>query len=527
MSEQVKRANRRSSLNAMLRVEGFDVVVVCCGTEHQASFWQGRLERGVASVVPSGAVVLCVFEDWNGGAGNGLGTLYAWRKACALGAALGHGDLAEKLRAGSIAAAVYHTAGKGTRLAPLPGAENNNKPGVKLPVVAAVGERGTRVPLTILESVVKQTGVYASSRKGRLSVFWGDQIFIPTLPATYDAPRAHADILCMLAPMPDAKTWADKGLEKYGLVAVAETGAACQIEKVDHGTATKMTASLGNITNVGTSLGSFSVTAALLEALSSEFAPELEAKRGCFDSDPHWWMPMTLPLDAYVALMNKKGIDDLAATKHHGRVAKMMAKFDAAGKHVLGPVDVGGDAYWWDYGQLKLYLRNALRLVEDGVEADAMREFLQASRNCGSDVLGGAMADETSCLTDVKATTGNIHASVAACVKAKALELDGAVLVNVTAAKITAKKNSICYNVVEAGDLVLEEGEVVTDIFMEDGTKYRQRSKLDLDGGKKWKEAVAGNKFSFEQVYKMNLATDVSHAASVAAKAHAALAKDL
>ena len=137
------------------------------------------------------------------------------------------------------------------------------------------------------------------------------------------------------------------------------------------------------------------------------------------------------------------------------------------------------------------------------------------------------MADETSCLSDVKATTGNIHASVAACVKAKALELDGAVLVNVTAAKITAKKNSICYNVVEAGELFLDEGEVVTDIFMEDGTKYRQRSKLDLDGGKKWKEAVAGNKFSFEQVYKMNLATDVSHAATVAAKAHEALAKDL
>ena len=26
--------------------------------------------------------------------------------------------------------AIYHTAGKGTRLAPLPGAENNNKPGL-------------------------------------------------------------------------------------------------------------------------------------------------------------------------------------------------------------------------------------------------------------------------------------------------------------------------------------------------------------------------------------------------------------
>ena len=69
---------------------------------------------------------------------------------------------------------LYHTAGKGTRLAPMPGSENNNKPGVKLAVTADIN--GKPSPLTILESVVKQTGVYGKSRKGRLSVFWGDQV---------------------------------------------------------------------------------------------------------------------------------------------------------------------------------------------------------------------------------------------------------------------------------------------------------------------------------------------------------------
>ena len=524
MSEQVKRANRRQSLNAMLRVEGFDVVVVCTGTEHQASFWQARLERGGSTIVPKGATVLCVHEDWNGGAGNGLGTLYAWRKACALAKAKGRGDLAAELAAGKVAAAVYHTAGKGTRLAPLPGAENNNKPGVKLPVVAPLGAQGASVPLTILESVVKQTGVYAASRKGRLSVFWGDQIFIPTLPATYDAPRAHADILCMLAPMPDAATWKDRGLEKYGLVAVGKSGAACQIEKVDHGTAVAMTESLGGIADVGTSLGSFSVTAALLEALTAEFAKELDAKRGCFDSDPHWWMPMTLPLDAYVALMAKKGIDAVASTAHHGRVRAMLQRFDDGGKHLLGPVDVGGDAYWWDYGQLKLYLRNALRLVEDGVEAGAMREFLNAPRPCVAPEGSKLVVDDKSCLSDVHVAAGTCHKSVAAAVTAGTVELDGAVLVNVTAASVVAAPGAVAYNVVEDGPLVLEAGEVVTDVFMEDGTKHRQRSTTAVDGDKAWKEAVEGNKFSFEQVYKMNLATDVSKTADLAAAAHADLA---
>jgi hypothetical protein len=65
----------------------------------------------------------------------------------------------------------------GSRLAPLPGAENNNKPGVKLPASLTVD--GASVPLTILEAVIKQTGVYASSRKGRLSVYWGDQVRAP------------------------------------------------------------------------------------------------------------------------------------------------------------------------------------------------------------------------------------------------------------------------------------------------------------------------------------------------------------
>ena len=78
--------------------------------------------------------VLAVSEDWDsgGGAGNGLGTLYAWRKACRLAASKygGNFDLAAELAQNKVSAALYHTAGKGTRMAPLPASENNNKPGV-------------------------------------------------------------------------------------------------------------------------------------------------------------------------------------------------------------------------------------------------------------------------------------------------------------------------------------------------------------------------------------------------------------
>lgn len=77
-------------------------------------------------------MVLAVSEDWSSpsGAGNGLGTLYAYQKACRIAKELHGVDLAAELKGGNISAALYHTAGKGTRLAPLPASENNNKPGV-------------------------------------------------------------------------------------------------------------------------------------------------------------------------------------------------------------------------------------------------------------------------------------------------------------------------------------------------------------------------------------------------------------
>jgi len=77
-------------------------------------------------------LVLAVSEDWNdpGGAGNGLGTLYAVQKASTLALTKYGINLLQELNDGNISASLYHTAGKGTRLAPLPASENNNKPGV-------------------------------------------------------------------------------------------------------------------------------------------------------------------------------------------------------------------------------------------------------------------------------------------------------------------------------------------------------------------------------------------------------------
>lgn len=75
-------------------------------------------------------------------------------------------------------------------------------------------------------------------------------------------------------------------MEKYGVIAVAtgESGDAAQVEKVDHPTAMRMLKNLGDIGRVGPSLGSFSVSAKILDALCEEFKEELEAKDGKLDT---------------------------------------------------------------------------------------------------------------------------------------------------------------------------------------------------------------------------------------------------
>ena len=326
-----------------------------------------------------------MFEDWEGGAGNGLGTLYAYQKAVKKNPAV-----ATMLAEGK-SVTLYHTAGKGTRLAPLPGSENNNKPGVKLSssfkIKTDSGEE--EVLLTILEAVILQTSLYADRSKGRLSVYWGDQVFIPS--EAYDTkPTHHADILAQLGPAPPVgpegkKQWTEKDFSSYGLICVKESGDAIQVEKAQYEEVEDM---LKEFKKVGVSLGSFSVSTEMLEGLLKEFEVELDAKEGKFDTDPDWWMPFTLSEAQYVGFMTKKKRTEEAAKAHYTRMNTFKAKFCEDNKpadgdcKLFGAVGIGPSTgenkpYWWDYGQLKWYQKYNLMTTHDTEEARALRSFLK------------------------------------------------------------------------------------------------------------------------------------------------------
>lgn len=499
----------------------FDVTIICTTDDFQASYWMERLSAGVCKTVSSGnyPMVLAVSEDWSSssGAGNGLGTLYAFQKACIVAKEKYGVDLSSELMEGKISAALYHTAGKGTRLAPLPASENNNKPGVKLPVCHELAD-GSYEPITVLEAVVRQTGIYASSRSGRLSVFWGDQIFVPTAPFKY-TPTHHVDIMCTLEEEPPTeKVWVDKGLSKYGVIAVSggEKGDAAQVEKVDHPTAMRMLKNLGDIARVGPSLGSFSVSAKMLQALCDEFSSELQAKDGKLDTDPHFWMPLTLPQDEYISLMSQKGVDDEESRSHHARMSKMKNSFLAANPELgmFGSVDVGSNACWWDYGQLKLYIANNLKLSEEGDDAELLRRFFGVTGRSMNSEVSGVTVDSTSSVFSCKAKGGSVGANaVLAAVEAEKVQIgDNAIVVNCAAKKIVAGKGALLYNLVSESEegIVAEDGDVIVSVTDKEGSSTLLRSKTSVCGGKAWKQVLEGNTVSFEEVHKQNRDADVS-----------------
>ena len=110
-----------------------------------------------------------------------------------LGKELYNIDLEAGLKNGSLSIGLYHTAGKGTRLAPLPGAENNNKPGVKLAATVTIG--GEATPMTILEGVIKQTDVMQAA--GRAACLYFGGIRSSSLPLTCHTPQSTMQISCV------------------------------------------------------------------------------------------------------------------------------------------------------------------------------------------------------------------------------------------------------------------------------------------------------------------------------------------
>lgn len=227
-------------------------------------------------------------------------------------------------------------------------------------------------------------------------------------------------------------------------------------------------------------------------------------------------MPLTLPRDEYISLMSQKGVEDDESRAHHVRMTKMKDAFMAAHPELglFGAVDVGSNACWWDYGLIKLYIANNLKLSEDGADADLLRRFFGVTSRSMNSEVSGVTVDGSSCVFSCKAKKGSVGANVAmAGVEAEEIQIgENAIVVNCSAKKIVAGKGAVLYNLVSEAEegITAEDGDIIVSVTDTEGASMLLKSKIDICGGQAWKQVLDGNSVSFEDVHKQNRNADVS-----------------
>jgi hypothetical protein len=289
--------------------EVFDLLLISCSKEEDANHWEKQLSR-----------TLAITENWEGGAGNALGTLHAIELAERKAQERGLPSPLTLLKEGG-KVALYHTAGKGSRMAPLTLAEGGMKAAIKLPAFLPDG----RGPLSVLEMVIRQTAPLSSLSQGRLSVFWTDQLFLPSH-LSWEPPKSDVEVYTIPLPPITPIEFLERNLSSYGLWE--------QNRYLDKLTLDQFQA-LPQPFEGALNLGSFSISYSLLSELLIQYQPELSSRKGKLDTDPDWW---------------KKNL-----------------------KEKVSPRSLGLDTDWWDFGTLESYRKQLQKILLNTPEASRLR----------------------------------------------------------------------------------------------------------------------------------------------------------
>jgi len=457
-----------------------NIFIITTNKESQAEYWQKYFDAHAKE----GSIVLVVDEDWPGGAGNGYGTLYAFQKAVQLAKKKHSVDLIEALYQGH-AVSLFHCAGRGKRLYPLTASENNNKSSIKLPSSAGCK--------TLLEFVLENIEGQRFSFPGRLSVFWGDQIFLSERPL--QQPAAHASLFTKFIPFPTFDEWKEQNLDHYGLVLLNQKGECRLMEKISYSTLEEEASRFqsGGGVKVGLSLGSFSISIFFLEALLNTFKVELAARKGRLNTDYHFWMPLTWPRDDYLNFIINKGYPGVAMELLYDRMHLVKDHVCGMINHpIFSVMDIGADAPWWDFGSLNSYISNLHSILRGDISG---RQLAQ--------VLGIAPFYDP------------IDNNIIINSHVEEMNVKNSIIVNTTAKKITASKalvincqlnkalihNATLYNVSEKNDIVLHPHEVRSDVFFSGDPKQVALYTEEARNGKMdWEVILPKNTLAYKDV---------------------------
>ncbi len=462
-----------------------DFVIITTNSPSQAKYWQKILDEKANEYTQ----YIVINEDWPGGADNGLGSLYAFIQANKQAKEHFGIDLKEVLDSGS-GVSLFHCAGMGKRLYPLTASEYNNKSAIKIPSGAETQ--------SILQLVLDQTLTQTHVLKGRLSVFWGDQIFIPSVKLR--KPKSHAEVFTMVSHFPSKDEWIKKNLDQYGLIIINNKKAKL-VEKTTYSNLLNIVAndnSHKKIPEIGVSLGSFSISATMLDELLGTFHQELTSKNGKLNTDYHFWMPLTWTKSSYVKFMIAKGYNRKSVINIYERMQSIKNHLqDETIAPVFGVQNVGEDALWWDFGNIKSYYHNMMAtLYHDDYKGQQLAEILNVAEYYHP--------DKNSIIINCEIDDLQVRNSILVNVKGQKVTAHDSIVIN-SIARDLAVSESLVYNISEENTLALSNGEVRADIFFNDYpdqvvfyTSMRRNNKQD------WNVKLPRNNYAFEEVYRLN-----------------------
>jgi len=473
--------------------QGFDVIIVVASMGNK-EYWERRLQASRNEILSPKTKIFIVEEDWPGGAGTLLGTLYACQKVSQ------EINLKEILEDNS-RIAIYHVAGHGKRMAPLCGTEGNNKPAIKLPKMIKI--EGREVPLKVLEAVIFSTQVYAKGRERRICVFWGDQIFLPSKRPNLET-KLPVEIFGIKKNLLLSKKDWQRDWQQYGILIPTKKKILMR-EKVSWKKIQRYLEkdylnkdNESKITLVK-SLGCFSITSSFLEGLLAEFSQEIGAKRRNLGSDFHLWVPLTSTKEEYRA-EGGSGI-------YWERIKRFKRNFikKTGRKRIIGEKDLGEKTLWWDYGHLKSYFLNLLKILKKTDEGQACREFFEAEKCLIKMKIQPGLKIKNSILINSEVGAGKIENSILIDSKIKYAKIKNGIIFSSQAKGIFGPKgklvkNILLYNLKEERGMKVFPAEVVTDIIPGEGTKIRMRTSLLRDGRRDWQVRIPPNIFAYSEI---------------------------
>lgn len=467
---------------------GFDVIVVVASNGN-SKYWEWRLSATRNEVLSPKTKIICTEEKWEKGAGQLLGTLHAFEEANK------KKNLKGVLKRGGTVA-FYHTAGYGKRMAPLCGAEGNNKPAIKLPRPMEI--EGGDTLLTVLEAGILSTQCYARTREGRICVFWGDQVIIPsgTMRRKTNLPVEIFGIKQRFTL--SLREWR-KNWENYGILIPKKDKGILQREKSNWKQLRKLIEKKyikptpTRRIELIKSMGCFSMSFSFMAALLREFSKELELKKRKLDTDGQLWFPLTCTSSEYI---NKGG-----SIIYWRRLKRFKKKFLAKErkKVLVNAKNLGERTLWFDYGTLANYHKNLSILLESSYEGRVTRDFYGLNKYLIKKEKTKDLKIKKSMIINSEIEKGSIENSIIFGSKIKRAKIKRAIIINSEIKNINSKRVLI-YNLREPKGIRALPNEVITDIIVAEGTKIRMRSSLVRDSKKDWKIRLPQNPFSYSEI---------------------------